>query len=108
VYFKTGNEAFRQAGIDALIRTARGGGRNRSLQQIDGPEALNPVDEGFAGTNGASQSGLETIAMLGLVGDHLPRELPPLTPEEEAALARRGNNPPPGPPPPAPPSGNRP
>jgi hypothetical protein len=35
---------------------------------------------GFGGTNNAAQSGLETIAMLGLVGDHLPREFPPAPP----------------------------
>jgi len=95
VYFKTGNEAFRKAGVDALVRTARGGGRNRALQRVEGAEALNPIDEGFAGTNGASQNGLETIAMLGLVGDHLPKEIPPITPEEQAAMSRRrGGNPP--------------
>ena len=105
VYFKTGNEAFRKAGIDALVRTARGGGRSRPLQRVEGAEALNPVDEGLGGTNGASQSGLETIAMLGLVGDHLPKEIPPITPEEEAAMSRRrGGNPPPQPPPAVPPT----
>lgn len=93
VFHKTGNEAFKKAGVSALIRTARGG--NRALQRVAGPEALNPIDEGFAGTNGASQNGLETIAMLGLVGDHLPKELPPITPEEQAAMSRRrGGNPP--------------
>jgi len=99
VYLKTGNEAFRKAGVDALLRIGRGGGRTRTVQHIAGPEALNPIDEGFAGTNGAAQNGLETIAMLGLVGDHLPKEFPPLTPEEEAALSRRRG---PGQPPAAP------
>ena len=102
VYFKTGNEAFKKAGVSALIRMARGGGRNRELQRVEGAEALNPIDEGFAGTNGASQNGLETIAMLGLVGDHLPKEIPPITPEEQAAMSRRrGGNPPAAQPPPA-------
>jgi len=97
VYYKTKNEAFLQAGVNALRRTGRCAGRNRPLQRVEGPEALNPIDEGFAGTNGASQSGLETIAMLGLVGDKLPAEFPKFTPEEEAAMSsrRRGNNPPP-------------
>ncbi|MEO6003484.1 MAG: hypothetical protein ABIZ04_22970 [Opitutus sp.] len=91
VYFKTKNESFKKAGVDALLRTARFGGRGRTLQHITGPEALNPIDEGFGGTNGASQSGLETIAMLGMVGDQLPAELPKLTAEEEAAMtSRRG------------------
>jgi len=38
---------------------------------------------------GAAQSGLETIAMLGLVGDHLPKDFPPLTPEKQAALTKK-------------------
>jgi hypothetical protein len=88
VYFKTGNEAFLEAGVSALLRTGRFG-NNRSLQRVEGAEALNPVDEGLGGTNGASQNGLETIAMLGLVGDHLPAEFPTLTPEEEEAMSRR-------------------
>ncbi len=99
VYFKTGNAAFRQAGIDALLRTARGAG-SRPIQQLSGPEVLNPIDLGPAGTNGAAQNGLETIAMLGLVGDHLPAEIPPAPPEEGNRGPRRrgGNNPPAAPP----------
>jgi hypothetical protein len=102
VYFKTKNDAFKQAGIDALLRTGRPGGRgNRTLQRIEGAEALNPVDEGLGGTNGAAQSGLETIAMLGLVGDLLPAEFPPVPPgEENRGPRRRGGNPPPAAPPP--------
>ncbi len=89
VYFTTRNEAFLKAGVDTLLRTGRGSGRNRTLRHVTGTEALNPIDEGFGGTNGAAQSGLETIAMLGMVGDHLPKEFPPVTPEEEAAQSRR-------------------
>ena len=76
VYFKTKNEAFLKAGLDALLRTGRGDNHGRSLQHIVGPNVLNPIDEGLGGTNGAAQSGLETITMLGFVGDHLPREFP--------------------------------
>jgi hypothetical protein len=94
VYYKTQNEAFRKAGVDALLRTGRGGPRGpRTVQRVEGPEALNPIDEGFAGTNGASQNGLETIAMLGLVGEHLPAEFPPVPPgEQNQGPRRRGNN----------------
>jgi hypothetical protein len=103
VFLKTGNDAFKQAGVNALIRTARGSGRNRALQRVEGAEALNPIDEGFAGTNGASQNGLETIAMLGLVGAHLPAELPPVPPgEQNQGPRRRGNNQPAQQPQPAP------
>lgn len=94
VYFKTKNEAFQKAGVDALLRTARGGFRNRTLQRVAGADVLNPIDEGYAGTNGAAQSGLETIAMLGLVGDRLPAELPPADPKEpnRGPRGRRGGN----------------
>ncbi len=105
VYFKTGSEAFLKAGVDALLRTGRFAGRGRTLQRVVGAETLNPVDEGFAGTNGAAQNGLETIAMLGLVGDHLPAEFPPLPPgaENQGGPRRRGGNAPAGQPPPVPP-----
>jgi hypothetical protein len=82
VYYKTKNKAFLKAGIDALLRTGRGD-RRRTLRHVAGPEVLNPVDEGLGGTNGAAQQGLETIMMLGLIGDHLPAEFPPRTPEEK-------------------------
>ncbi len=75
VYFKTRNDAFKKAGVDALLRTGRGN-PTRVLQKIAGAEVLNPVDEGLANTNSAAQTGLETIAMLGLVGDHLPEDFP--------------------------------
>jgi hypothetical protein len=78
VYHETRNDAFLKAGIEALARTARGE-RARTLQHVEGPEVLNPIDEGLGGTNGASQQGLETIAMLGLIGDRLPSEVPAAT-----------------------------
>ena len=63
--------------VNELLRRSggarRGGGRSRT---VSGPESLNEVDEGPANTNSAAQNGLETIAMLGMVGDALPAELP--------------------------------
>jgi len=76
VYHQTKNEAFLKAGIDALLRTGRGE-RVKPIRQVTGSEVLNPVDEGPGNTNNASQTGLETIAMLGLIGEHLPAEFPP-------------------------------
>jgi hypothetical protein len=78
VYHQTKNEAFLKAGIDALLRTGRGE-HVRPIQHIAGAGVLNPVDEGPGNTNSASQNGLETIAMLGLIGEHLPAEFPPKT-----------------------------
>jgi len=79
VFYRTGAEAFKQASLKALEDRGRGGrgGSSSGLRRVEGPAALNPVDEGYAGTNGASQSGLETITMLGFVGAYLPTELPP-------------------------------
>jgi hypothetical protein len=100
VYQQTKNEAFLKAGLDALLRTGRGYGRARPVQHVAGPAVLNPVDEGLGNTNGAAQNGLETIAMLGLVGDHLPREFPPQSNDDQAPRGprRRGGNPPASPP----------
>jgi hypothetical protein len=80
VYHETQNEAFLREGIDALLKTARGE-RSRPVHRVVGVNVLNPVDEGLAGTNGAAQNGLETIAMLGLIGDHLPAEFPAKKPD---------------------------
>ncbi len=91
VYHATGETAFREAAIAALQRGGRGGG---TLRHIEGPEALNPIVEGFGGTNGAAQNGLETIAMLGLIGEFLPSEIPPAPPDEAGRGGRgqgRGN-----------------
>ncbi len=84
VFYKTGNEAFKQVALNALLdhgRDRRGpGGGGGGLRHVAGPQTLNPVDEGFGGTNGAAQNGLETITMLGFVGAYLPTEMPPAPP----------------------------
>jgi hypothetical protein len=77
VFYKTGNEAFKQVALNALLDHGRDRrGEGGSLRHVGGPDALNPVDEGFGGTNGAAQNGLETITMLGFVGANLPAEMP--------------------------------
>jgi hypothetical protein len=82
VFRRTGQEAFKQAAIDALFARARGDrflGSGEPVR-VEGPAALNPIDLGPANTNSASQNGLEIISMLGAVGDHLPEEVPPAPP----------------------------
>jgi len=91
VFYKTGNEAFKQVALNALEdhgRGGRGGGGGGVLRRVQGPAVLNPVDEGFAGTNGAAQNGLETITMLGFVGAYLPAELPPAPPAPAGGAGR--------------------
>jgi hypothetical protein len=101
VYHETNNPAFKQAGIDALLATGRGG-RGRDVRRVAGSATLNPVDEGPGNTNGAAQNGLETITMLGMVGDQLPAEFPPLAPGANPGGRRgRGPNQPPATPAPA-------
>jgi hypothetical protein len=95
VYTKTGNPAFLQVAIDALLGRAaggggRGGGRGGAIRRVDGPDVVHPVDEGPSGTNGAAQNGLETITMLGMVGDKLPAELPPQQPGQTPGRGRGG------------------
>src|SRR5471032_1875423 len=88
VYLKTGNEAFLQHAI-ASLAAGGGGGRCAAIRKIKGPDVLNPVDDGPANTNGSAQDGLETITMLGMIGDKLPAELPPQAPAQRGG--RRGN-----------------
>jgi len=92
VFYKTDNQAFKQVALNALLdhgrnRRGEGGG---SLRHVGGPDVLNPVDEGFGGTNGAAQNGLETITMLGFVGAYLPAEMPPVPPGDSGRDDVRG------------------
>ncbi|PTY06118.1 hypothetical protein DB347_11740 [Opitutaceae bacterium EW11] len=74
VYTQTGNEGFLKVAIDSLLRPRRGES-DRQVRRVDVPAVPHPIDEGLGGTNGAAQFGLETISMLGTVGDRLPKEM---------------------------------
>lgn len=75
VYLKTKNDAFGKAAVRALLRGAHRSGRGPV--KLDGPETVHSIDEWPAiSTNSAAQYGLETITMLGMVGDLLPAEFP--------------------------------
>ncbi|MGH7995736.1 MAG: hypothetical protein ACREFX_05220 [Opitutaceae bacterium] len=80
VYHETHQSAFLRVAIDDLLRYGHGAGED-IVHHVDGPVTLTPVDEGpMANTNNAAQNGLETIAMLGLVGDKLPADFPAVIP----------------------------
>lgn len=93
VFRKTGQEAFKQATLNALYQRARGGrfGDSGALRRVEGPAVLDPIDLGPANTNSASQNGLEIISMLGAVGEFLPEELPPPPPPGTGGRGRGGN-----------------
>jgi hypothetical protein len=77
VYLKTGNEAFMQQAVNSLLRSLSRGRGGSATRLIEGPEVLNPLEEGPGmNTNNAAQDGLTTIAILGIVGDRLPQDLP--------------------------------
>lgn len=92
VFQRTQGAGFRDVAIEALLRAGRGSRFSGPVRRVEGPESLNPVDEGLGNTNNAAQSGLEAIAMLGMVGQHLPAEFPPLT-EEQRRGGRGGEAP---------------
>lgn len=80
VYSRTQDDDFLQVSVESLARFAHGD-RRREIRPLGTPAVVNPIDEGPANTNSASQNGLEVIAMLGYAGDRLPADLPP-KPEE--------------------------
>jgi len=93
VFRKTGQEAFKEAALNALLARARGGrgmGGGAEPRRVTGPAVLNPIDLGPANTNSASQNGLEIISMLGAVGAYLPEELPPPPPPGTGGRGGRG------------------
>jgi hypothetical protein len=100
VFMKTKSPEFLEVGINSLARTRGGGGGGgrggapRTIRKVEGPLTLNPINEGPSGTNGAAQNGLETIIMLGMIGDKLPAEAPPQQPGGPGRFNRpnRGEN----------------
>jgi hypothetical protein len=87
-YARTGNTAFVPRAVSALTGAGGpGGGPPRRMplppgglygtRRIEGPDALNTVDEApFVSTNMAAQSSLVAIQVLELCKDHLPAEAP--------------------------------
>jgi len=50
---------------------------------VTGSLVRNIIEEGPGmGTNGAAQDGLTNIAAIGMVGEHLPDEIPVFTPSQ--------------------------
>jgi hypothetical protein len=95
VFHRDGGEAFKRVAVEALLRYARGDRRGgeggdapRIVRRVEPPAVLAPIDEGLGNTNSAAQSALEVFATLGLVGEHLPAELPPAPPEEPGRRGR--------------------
>jgi hypothetical protein len=77
VYLKTGNEAFLNRAINSLVPRRGPGQRGLDTRRIEGPDVLNPLEEGPGmDTNSTAQDGLTTIAVLGMVGDRFPEEMP--------------------------------
>ena len=74
-YAKTKNAAFAKPAVASLLRFGSGA---VTTTRVEGPLALNPVDEASRiSTNGAAQSGLSAIEILELCKDQLPTEVPP-------------------------------
>jgi len=53
---KTGDEVFRQVANQALPRVVQNSGRIQ-VERVEGPLALNPIEEEFGNTNNAAQDG---------------------------------------------------
>lgn len=87
-YSQTKNPAFAKIAIDNMSRW-----RGASPQALAGPDVLNPTTEALGvSTNDAAQSGLTMIESLALLGDALPKELPP-PPQERRGLQRSAGAP---------------
>jgi hypothetical protein len=99
-YGKTGDAAYAKAavaalsGMDALERpqpeNAAGQvkGRLHGSHRVEGPDALNPIDELPLTTNSVAQSALTAIEVLQLCADKLPIDIPP----PEATVSPFGSN----------------
>jgi hypothetical protein len=77
IYLKTGNEAFLNRAINSLVPRRGRGQRGLEVRRIEGPDVLNPLEEGPSmDTNSSAQNSLTTIAVLGMIGGKLPEEIP--------------------------------
>ncbi len=73
-YAHTGNRAFAEKALEAMLNEGGGIAHPRTLR---GPDTLNPVEEDPAvSTNEAAQTGLSTIEILELCHDALPHDAP--------------------------------
>ena len=89
-YWKTKNVAFAKLATASLLRF---GGGAVTTTRVEGPLALNPVDEApRISTNGAAQSGLSAIEILELCADQLPTEVPPPEPFPSGRGGRGGRD----------------
>ena len=80
-YWKTKEAAFITHAVSQLGGFRRLPGGPYATRHVDGPEALNPIDESpFVSTNNTAQSSLTAIEVLELCKDRLPEELPPPAP----------------------------
>jgi hypothetical protein len=85
-YAQTKNPAFAKVAIANMSRW-----QGASPRALAGPDVLNPTSEALGvSTNDAAQSGLTMIESLALLGDALPRELPPPPPEERRGQRAAG------------------
>lgn len=90
VYLKTKNEAFMEQAVNSLLRGRGQGQRGVEARRIEGPDVLNPLEEGPGmNTNSTAQNGLTTIEVLGMVGDHLPEQMPQ---QEQRSRGFRGGS----------------
>jgi len=77
-YAQTKNPALAKIAVDNMSRW-----RGASPRPLAGPDVLNPTSEALGvSTNDAAQSGLTMIESMALLGDAMPRELPPPPPVE--------------------------
>lgn len=74
-YMKTGNPAFAEQALKRI--TGRSGLSDLQIEQINGPEVLNPVDEApRVNTNNTAQWSLNAIEILEMLSGQLPEEVP--------------------------------
>ena len=78
-YWKTRNPAFVARAVSQIgMRGPGGAGGPYATRHVEGPDALNPIEEApFMSTNSTAQSSLTAIQVLELCRDALPETMPP-------------------------------